>query len=30
MSDEEDSFEEHPVQEQIDYMTKLVGHGPQW
>jgi hypothetical protein len=29
-SDEEDSFEEHPVQEQMDYMTKLVGHGPQW
>jgi hypothetical protein len=25
-SDEEDSFEEHPVQEQMDYMTKLVGH----
>ncbi|KAG1843274.1 hypothetical protein DFJ58DRAFT_804732 [Suillus subalutaceus] len=29
-SDEEDSFEERPVQGQMDYMTKLIGHGPQW
>lgn len=29
-SDEEDSFEKRPIQEQMDYITKLVGHGPQW
>ncbi|KAG1807006.1 uncharacterized protein BJ212DRAFT_1388669 [Suillus subaureus] len=29
-SDEEDSFEERPSQEQMDYITNLVGHGPQW
>ncbi|KAG1737110.1 uncharacterized protein EDB91DRAFT_1141104 [Suillus paluster] len=29
-SDEEDSFEERPTQGQMDFMTKLIGHGPQW
>ncbi|KAG2039299.1 hypothetical protein BDR03DRAFT_1090732 [Suillus americanus] len=29
-SDEEDCFEERPSQEQMDYITKLVGHEPQW
>jgi hypothetical protein len=29
-SDEEDPFEDCSIQEQMDYLTKLVGHGPQW
>ncbi|KAG0703087.1 hypothetical protein DFH29DRAFT_918820 [Suillus ampliporus] len=29
-SDEEESFEERPTQGQMDFMTKLIGHGPQW
>ncbi|KAG0696373.1 hypothetical protein DFH29DRAFT_208477 [Suillus ampliporus] len=29
-SDEEDEFEERPTQEKMDFMTKLIGHGPQW
>ncbi|KAG1721652.1 hypothetical protein EDB19DRAFT_504223 [Suillus lakei] len=29
-SDEEESFEEHPIQEMMDGTTKLIGHGPQW
>ncbi|KAG1888562.1 hypothetical protein F4604DRAFT_1713457 [Suillus subluteus] len=29
-SDEEESFKDRPNQEQMDYLTELVGHGPQW
>jgi hypothetical protein len=29
-SDEGGSFEERPIQEQMDYITKMVRHGPQW
>ncbi|KAG1733956.1 hypothetical protein EDB19DRAFT_1911295 [Suillus lakei] len=29
-SDEEESFEERPIQEKMDDMANLIGHGPQW
>jgi hypothetical protein len=29
-SDQEESFKERPTQEDVDYMTKLMGHVPQW
>ncbi|OJA17899.1 hypothetical protein AZE42_10386 [Rhizopogon vesiculosus] len=29
-SDLDDSYEERPTQEEVDYMTKLFGHAPQW
>ena len=29
-SDLDDSFEERPTQEEVDYMTKLFGQAPQW
>jgi hypothetical protein len=29
-SDLDDSFEDRPTQEEVDYMTKLFGHAPQW
>ncbi|KAG0705303.1 hypothetical protein DFH29DRAFT_291338 [Suillus ampliporus] len=29
-SDQDESFEARPTQERVDFMTKLVGHAPQW
>jgi hypothetical protein len=29
-SDEDDDFEGRPMQEQVDFMTNLIGHAPQW
>lgn len=29
-SDEEEKFERRPTQPQMDFMTKLIGHGPRW
>ncbi|KAG1737116.1 uncharacterized protein EDB91DRAFT_1083155 [Suillus paluster] len=29
-SDQEESFEERPTQETVDFMTKSIGHPPQW
>ncbi|KAG0700384.1 hypothetical protein DFH29DRAFT_932285 [Suillus ampliporus] len=29
-SDQDDSYEWRPMQENMDFMTKLIGHTPQW
>ncbi|KAJ8590352.1 hypothetical protein M405DRAFT_816403 [Rhizopogon salebrosus TDB-379] len=29
-SDKEDNFEWRPVQDKMDFLTKLIGHGPKW